>query len=156
MKIEILKQELQTAGKIKQFYLLKEIIEYYYSEGNQKVLEYFQTFLQLTDEYIAFDNIPDDNIKDNLAKTFQIVFAYFQKIESLELFHKYLPIYSQYERFISSPVPKAKLLQTLGFFYWFDQQSDKSIEMLEESLKLINKYGSVTDIPNRYTNLGYI
>jgi transcriptional regulator with PAS, ATPase and Fis domain len=72
------------------------------------------------------------------------------------LFHKYLPIYTQYEEFLSSPVPKAKLLQTFGFFYWFDQQFDKSIAALEESLKLINLYGSVTDIPNRYTNLGYI
>jgi transcriptional regulator with PAS, ATPase and Fis domain len=156
MEIDVLLREFETAGKIKQIHLLKDIIDFYGIKGNDKLFEYFEKMLQLIKQYLAFDENPDEHIKDVLTETFQIVFAYIQNFENLELFQKYLPAYLQYENLLNSPVSKAKILQTFGFFYWLDRQFEKSIEVLESSLELINAYGSVTDIPNRYTNLGYI
>jgi len=156
MEIDVLLREYKSAGKIKQFHLLKDIIDYYGIEGNDKLFEYFEKILDLIKQYLAFDENPDERIKEVLTETFQIVFSYIQNFENLELFQKYLPAYLQYESLLNSPVPKAKILQTFGFFYWLDRQFVKSIEVLKVSLDLINTYGSVTDIPNRYTNLGYI
>ncbi len=156
MEIDKLLRIYESSGKLKQFHLLKDIIAYYEIKDDDKVLEYFEKMLRLTKQFLAFDENPDESIKDILAETFQITFSYIQNFERLDLFQMYLPAYTEYESLLSSPIPKAKILQTFGFFYWLDHQFDKSIEALKASLKLINAYGSVTDIPNRYTNLGFI
>ncbi len=116
MEIDVLLREYKSAGKIKQFHLLKDIIDYYGIEGNDKLFEYFEKILDLIKQYLAFDENPDERIKEVLTETFQIVFSYIQNFENLELFQKYLPAYLQYESLLNSPVPKAKILQTFGFF----------------------------------------
>ncbi len=156
MSLNSLIAEYENTGKLKKFPVLVQIINYCFNERNKSIFEYFEKTIELTDAYLEFDDQPDESICECIAEIFVKAFQFIQNTEAISLFKKYFPLYGKYKKLIKHPVWKAKLLQCFGFFYWMEQDYSNSIKVLKESLKLINEFGCVTDIPNRYTNPGYI
>ncbi|MDD3051932.1 MAG: sigma 54-interacting transcriptional regulator [Candidatus Cloacimonetes bacterium] len=148
--------EIENVSIFKKFGILVKIVQHFYSNRDKEIFRYFQKTIELIDNYLTIENHPDDSIKKDVSAVFSIVFRFIKNSESLELFNKYYPIYQKYSYLISDYVARAEILQSLGFLFWLEHNHKKSIEVLEESLRLINEYGKPSDIPNRYTNLGFV
>jgi len=149
-------QQLELSGKVEQFEIYNRILEKCYEKRDTNIFHYFNTFLVLLNEYLNFDSKPDIRIRNLISKNFEICFSFIRNSNNMEAFNKYFPTFNKYIELISDALPKAKILQYIGYFFWMKQDFTGSIKYLDQSLEILNKSCSSNEIPARYTNLGFI
>lgn len=156
MSISELRKRLDSAGKFEQLTILNDIMKLCYQNRDKEIFTYFDQYLALLKEYLAFDDKPNRMIRDNITEVFGIAFDFIRNSNDFPGFNKYYPFYAQVKEFLTDAVSLAKLFQIFGYFHWVRQDMQKSMEYLSRSLELITESGNIDEIPGRYTNLGYL
>ena len=154
--IKELLNKLEQAGKVERFEVYKDIFNHYYNTKDMAIYDSFDNFLNLVDEYLLFDSKPELRIKNKISVNFEIFYAFIRYSHNIDAFEKYFSIFEKYSILITFASAKAKILEYFGYFFWMKQNTERSIEFLEESLNIANARCKPVELPGRYTNLGYI
>ncbi|MCF7794384.1 MAG: sigma 54-interacting transcriptional regulator [Candidatus Cloacimonetes bacterium] len=148
--------KLKEVGKTEKFAVYQDIFITCFINRDDAIFQHFDDFLDLLEEFIAFDSKPELQIKNLITQNFEILFHFIRSSNNSIAFEKYHETYLIYKKYFTNFQAHAKILQYLGYIFWLKQNIKKSIIVLEQSLHMANKYCDKDIIPNRYTNLGYI
>jgi len=149
-------EELRNSGKIRQLEIYVEILNICFKNKSKDLFKYFDQFLHSWKEYLQYDKNPKPALDKKFLEALTVLFKFIQKTNDTKSFHKYFPIYEEFNKHINESVAKAKLYQSFGYIFWLIQDIPKSKKYLQQSLELINDTDNNFAIPSRYTNLGYI
>jgi len=155
MDINSLNAKLNRSGKLQKFSVYYDIIKLCYKSHDQVIFRYFDQLIVHLSEYLEYDDLPNSDIINVLSGSFRFVFEFIKNIGDQKIFKKYLPLFEKYNFLIEDPVQLAHIYQSFGYFFWLAQNMESSKKFLKLSLDLINET-NLYEIPNRYTNLGYI
>lgn len=147
---------LKRVGKLEKIQLYKEIIEISFKNDSEMIYHYFDQMLLILGEYLQFDPNASDEIKHQFSVAMKFIFLNIRRKSDAENLEKYIIIFKKFSHFISDQVIIAKIYQVFGFMYWLRNDIDVSLKYLSDSLRIINESKNVHEIPERYTNLGFV
>jgi two-component system, NtrC family, response regulator AtoC len=147
---------LKRVGKLEKIKLYQEIIETSYRNDSERIYHYFDELLLILDDYLQFDPNPSDKIKNQFSVALKFIFLRIKKKSDAKNFDKYIIIFNKFDHFISESFIRAKIYQVCGFIYFLKNEIDLSLKYLSDSLSIINESKIVDEIPERYTNLGFV
>lgn len=147
---------LKRVGKLEKIKLYQEIIEMSFKNDSERIFYYLDQILLILEDYLQFDPNPSDEIKNQFSIAMKFVFLRIRKKSDTKNFDKYIIILNKYNHFILEPLIIAKIYQVCGFMYWLRNEIDLSLKFLSDSLRIINETKNVDELPERYTNLGFV
>jgi DNA-binding NtrC family response regulator/tetratricopeptide (TPR) repeat protein len=148
--------QLKQAGKLDRIRLYGEIIALAPGQAPDRLLSYFDELLALYRDYRKFDPKPPAEVLAVLAKSLQKVFTHIRITSDLAAFDKYEPVFRELEPCLPDPLDKARIYQVFGYINWMKNEIEASLRYLTESLRIATQSGITDDLPERYTNLGYV
>ncbi|MCF7793852.1 MAG: sigma 54-interacting transcriptional regulator [Candidatus Cloacimonetes bacterium] len=147
---------LKRVSKLEKIKIYQEIIEISYKNKSERIFYYFDQILLILEDYFQFDPNPPDAIKKQFSLALKYVFLVIRRKSDTKNFDKYIFIFNKFKHLIIEPLIIAKIYQVCGFIFFLKNEIDLSLKYLTDSLKIINKAEIVDEIPERYTNLGFV
>jgi len=147
---------LKLRARAEQIRLLSERIDQAHKTPPDQLFALFDELIGCYREDRNSSPEPSDEVNLSVAKSLMRVFSYIRASSDIAAFEKYSPMFDELEPTLQNPLEKARIFQTFGFLFWLKNDMDASIRYLKESLKILNDNEIDDDIPERYTNLGYV
>ncbi len=147
---------LKLRAWAEQIRLLSERIDQAHKTSPDQLFALFDELIGCYREDRNSSPEPSDEVIHSVAKSLMRVFSYIRASSDIAAFEKYSSMFDELEPTLQNPLEKARIFQTFGFLFWLKNDMDESIRYLKESLKILNDNEIDDDIPERYTNLGYV
>jgi len=155
MEIKELVSKLKKKSKLQKFSIYQEIIQLCYRTRDQAIFKFYDQLLDHLSDYLQYDNIANPEVKEAIAISSKYVSGFIRHTSDHTRFKKYLPLFEKYKFLIEDASELAHIYQNTGYLFWQENEKDLCIKFLKLSLEQINQT-NLLQIPNRYTNLGYI
>lgn len=149
-------EKLHNASRIEQLEIYLSVLERCFELKNEDIYIYFDEFIVLLDEFLAFETKPSKEVKEIVGSIFEVLFRFIRYSNNIKKLDLYFPSFEKYKFLFNSQCKISIIYQYFGYLMWLKQNTPKAIEYLTNSLDIANKYCKPEDNPARYTNLGYI
>jgi transcriptional regulator with PAS, ATPase and Fis domain len=153
---EELLRKLEKAGKFDKLPILREIIEQQNRNKDKKVLQTYETALEIFKDYLDFDPQPTQAVCNNLTRIFNSIIKAIRYFGGPAWFSRIYNEFCLYEHYFNGDDPLADIFADLSYLFWLQKDLKKSLRYGLQSLEILQKSGNQDILPGRYTNVGFI